>query len=141
MAGGGPDPYGKKVLPCHRPSGGDVEDSGGDFKFPAHSLHYIPRLPTRISGGSRHRYRHPRGQAASAASGLEGGGPVRDLSGLAQGVWSFGQVQVTRDLGRVRRGPLSLSAPSDVLAEIVNGGEGGGILREGFQGISGRDTG
>ena len=63
-----------------------MEGSGGSFKSPAHRLHHLPRLPPRISGGSWHRYRHPRGQAASSASALEGGGPVRDLPGTAQGV-------------------------------------------------------
>ena len=56
-----------------------MEGSDRDFKPPAHSLHQLPRLPPRISGGLRHRYRHPQGQTASAVSGLEGGGPVRDL--------------------------------------------------------------
>ena len=41
------------------PRGGDVEGSGGNFKSPAHSLYHLPRLPPRISGGSRHMYRHP----------------------------------------------------------------------------------
>ena len=36
--------------------------------------------------GSWHGQRHPRGQTYSAVRGLEGGGPVRDLSGPAQGV-------------------------------------------------------
>ena len=63
-----------------------MEVSGGDFKFTAHSLHHLPKIPPRISGGSRHKYRHPRGQTASAVSSLEGGGPVHDLPGPAQGV-------------------------------------------------------
>ena len=105
-----------------------MKGSGGDFKFPAHNLHHLPRLPTQISGGLRHRYRQPRCQSDSAASGLEGGGPICDIPGTAQVVIRLGQVQVPRDLGRVRHGPPSLSDPSDVLSEIVNGGEGGGII-------------
>ena len=45
------------------------------------------------------------------------------------------------DLGGVQCGTPSLVAPSDVLADIVNGGEGGGILLGVFQGRSGRDEG
>ena len=63
-----------------------MEGSGGDFKLPAHSLHNLPRLPPRISGGLRHRYRYPQDQAASETSGLEVGGPVCDIPGPAQGV-------------------------------------------------------
>ena len=59
VAGGSPDPQGEMGLPWHFPCGGDVEGSGGDFKSPAHILHHLPRLPTWILGGSRHRYRHP----------------------------------------------------------------------------------
>ena len=69
--------------------------------LPAHSLHHLPRLPTRISGGSRHRYCHPRGQAATTACDHEGGGPVRDLPGPTQGVRRLGKVQVPIDIGRV----------------------------------------
>ena len=86
MVGGGPDSQGEKGLPWHWACGGDVEGSGGNFKLPAHSLHRLPRLPPRILGGLRHRYRHPRGQTASAVSGLDGGGHVRDIYGPAQGV-------------------------------------------------------
>ena len=70
-----------KGLLWYWPRVGDMEGSGGNLKSPAHSLHHILRLPPRISCGSWHRYRHSQGQAASAASGLEGGGPVRDLPG------------------------------------------------------------
>ena len=65
-----------------------------NFKLPARSLYKLPRLPPHISGGLRHRYCHPRGQNSSAVSGLEGGSPVCDLPGPAQGVWRLGQVQV-----------------------------------------------
>ena len=61
-----------------------MEDSGEIFKSTDHSLHHLPRLPPRVLGGSRHRYHQPRGQTASVVSGLEGGVPVRDLSGPAQ---------------------------------------------------------
>ena len=63
-----------------------MEGSGGYFKSPSRGLHHLPRLPPWISGGLRHRYCHPRGQSALAASGLEGGGPVRDIPGTSQGV-------------------------------------------------------
>ena len=86
MTGGGLDSQGEKGLPGNWPCGGDVEGSGRKFKSRAHSLHHLPRLFPRILGRSRHRYRHPIGQAASAVSGLEGGGPVCDLPEPAQGV-------------------------------------------------------
>ena len=82
-----------KDLTCW-PCGGDVEGSGGDLKFPSHSLHRLPQLPPRILGGLRHRYCHPQGKTDSAVSGLEGGGPVRDLPGPEQGIGCIGQVQV-----------------------------------------------
>ena len=63
-----------------------MEGSGVNFKLPAHGLHHLPRLPPWFSGGLRHRYRHPQGQSDSSASALEGGGPVRDIPGSAQGV-------------------------------------------------------
>ena len=63
-----------------------MEGSGGDFKSPAHSLHHLPQLPPRILGGSRHRYRYPQGQSASAVSVLEVEGPVHDIPGHAQGL-------------------------------------------------------
>ena len=34
-----------RVLPGHRPRGGDVEGRGGDFKSPFHFLHHLPRRP------------------------------------------------------------------------------------------------
>ena len=63
-----------------------MEGSGGGFKSPAHGLHHLPQLPPWFPSGSWHRYRHPRGQSDSAASGLEGRGPIRDIPGPAQGV-------------------------------------------------------
>ena len=86
VEGGGPDSKGEEGLPGNWPRGGYVEGSGGDFKSPAHGLHHLPRLPPWVPGRLRDRYRHPRGQAATEASGLEGGGPVRDLHGPAKGV-------------------------------------------------------
>ena len=86
MAGGGTDYQGEKGLPWNWPGGGNGEGSGGDFKSPAHNLHHLPQRPPWILSGLWHRYRHPQGQAASASSVLEGGGPVRDLTGPAQGV-------------------------------------------------------
>ena len=96
---------GEEGLLGHRPRGGDVESSGGDSKLPFHSLHHLPRLPPWFKGGSRHRYRHPRGQAATAACGLEGGGPVHDIPGPAQGVLRLGQVQTPGNPGGIRRRP------------------------------------
>ena len=63
-----------------------MEVSGSDFKSPDHSLHHLPQLPPQVLGGSQHGYHHPRGQTASAVSGIEGGGPVCDIYGPAQGV-------------------------------------------------------
>ena len=70
MTGWGPDPQVEKLLPWNWSCGGDVKGSGGNFKSPSHSLHHLPRIPPQISSGSRHRYRHPRGQNDSAVSGL-----------------------------------------------------------------------
>ena len=81
MAGGSPYPQGEEGLPGHRPRGGGVEGSGGNFKSPFHILHHLPRLPTWLQGRSRHGDRHPRGQAAIAACGHEGGGPLHDIPG------------------------------------------------------------
>ena len=81
MAGGSPYPQGEEGLPGHRPRGGGVEGSGGDFKSPFHILHHLPRRPTWLQGRSRHGDRHPRGQAAIAACGHEGGGPLHDIPG------------------------------------------------------------
>ena len=86
MAGGSPTTPKEKGLLWHWPHVGDVEGSGDDFKSPYQSLHHLPRLLPRISGGLRQRYRHPRVQADSAASGLEGGDPVCDVPGPAQGL-------------------------------------------------------
>ena len=84
MAGGGSDLKGEKGLLWHWPHGGDMEVSISDFKSPAHSLHHLPRLPTKVSGGSRHGYRHPRGQTALAVIGLEGRCSVHDIYGPEQ---------------------------------------------------------
>ena len=86
MAGSVTDPQEVKGLLWNWPRGGDVEGSGGDLKSPARSLHHLPRLPPRISGRSRHRYHHPRGQTDSAVRNLEGVVNVRYLPGTAQGV-------------------------------------------------------
>ena len=86
MSGGSPDSQGEEGLPGHRPCGGDMEGSGGNSKLPSHSLHHLPRLPPWFQGGLQHRYLHPQGQAVTTYFCLEGGGPVRDLPGPAQGV-------------------------------------------------------
>ena len=86
MAGGSPDSQREEGLTGHRPHGGVAEGSGGDSKSPFHSFHHLPRRPPRFQDRLRHRYRHPRRKSDSVASGLEGGGPVRDLLGPAQGV-------------------------------------------------------
>ena len=84
MAGGVPDNQREMVIPRHRPRAGGVEGSDGDSKSPFHSLHHLPRLPPWIPGRPRYRYRHPRGQNASAVSDYERGGPVSDLDGPAK---------------------------------------------------------
>ena len=61
-----------------------MKSSGRGFKLTARSLHQLPHLTPRVSGGSRHGYRHPRGQNSSEVSGLEGGGHVCDLPVPAQ---------------------------------------------------------
>ena len=81
VSGSSPYPQGEKGLPGHCPRGGGVEGSGGDSKSPFHILHHLPRRPPWFLGRSRHGDRHPRGQAASAACGHEGGGTLRDLPG------------------------------------------------------------
>ena len=81
MAVSSPYPQGEKGLPGHRPRGGDVEGSGGDSKSPFHILNHLPRRPPWFQGRSRHGYRHPWVQAAPAACGHEGGGPLCDLPG------------------------------------------------------------
>ena len=75
-----------------------------------------------------HRYRHPRGQTASAVSGIEGGGPARDLPGPTQGVLSLVQVQVTLNTGRLRHEPPSISAPTELLEAADDGGKGRRVL-------------
>ena len=45
MEGGGTDSQGEKGLTGNWPCGGDVEVSGGDFKYAAHSLHHLSQLP------------------------------------------------------------------------------------------------
>ena len=102
MAGGGNDTKGVKGVQVNWASGGDMEGCGGNLTLPDHNLHRLPRFPTQISVGSRHRYRHPRGQSVTTACGHEVGGPVCDIPGPAQGVRRLGQVQVPRDLGRVQ---------------------------------------
>ena len=86
VAGNGPVSQGGKGLLWYFPRGGDVQGSEGGFKSPYQSLHHLPRLTPRISGGLRHMYRHRQCQDSSALSGLEGGGPVRNIPGPAQGV-------------------------------------------------------
>ena len=73
--------------------------------------------------------------------GLEGGGPVRDIPGPAKGVWRLGHVQMTGDLGRVRCGPPSLSAPPGVLEEVDDVSTGRRILRDGGSGSAGSEIG
>ena len=81
MSVGATDPKGKRGLLWHSPRRGDVEVSGGNFKSIAHVLHNLPKLPPWVSVRYRQRYRYPRGQTAPVVSDLEGGVPVRDISG------------------------------------------------------------
>ena len=82
----GTDPQGERGIPWYWPCGGDVEGSGGNFKYLDYSFHHLPRHPPWIWGRLPHRYRHPRGQTVLEVSGLEVGGPGCDISGPAQGV-------------------------------------------------------
>ena len=81
MAGVGPHPEREGGLPGHRPSGGDVEGRGSDFKSSPHLLHHLPRRTPWFPGRLRHGDRHPRGQAAPADCSHKGVGPLRDLPG------------------------------------------------------------
>ena len=90
VVGVGTDPQEEKGILWQWARGGDVKGSGSNSKSLAHGLHHLPRLPPQILGGSWHRYRHPRGQATLAASTLERGGPVHDLTGPEQSVWRLG---------------------------------------------------
>ena len=118
-----------------------MEDSGSNFKSPARSLHHLPQLPPQVLGGSRNRYRHPRGQTASAFCGLEGGSPVRDLLGPAQGVCRIGQVQVPQCHVGIRYGTPIMSDPLDILESAEDGGKGGRVLRSGVHRCSGSEAG
>ena len=118
-----------------------MEGSGGDFKFPTHRLHHLPRIPPWVSGGSRHGYRHPRGKTASAVRGLEGGGPVHDLSGTAQGVWRLGQVHMPQYPGGLWYVTPRMTAPMEILESAEDGGEVGRVSRGGVHRCPGHDAG
>ena len=118
-----------------------MEGSGGDFKLWAHSLHHLQRLPPWVLGRSRHRYCHPRGQTDSEVIDLEGGGPVTDIFGPAQGVCHLGQVQMPLNLRGIRRGTLIMPAPPDILGPAEDGGEGGRLIWVGVSGNQGRNAG
>ena len=128
MAGGGPDPESGRVLPRHRPRGGDLEGVGGDSQSLLHRRHHLRRLPPHILGGSRYGYRHPRGQSASAGCGLEGGGPPCDLPEPAQGLQRLGQVQVTGYPIGIFHGSQGPSPPPEVLVEVEDGGAGERVI-------------
>ena len=131
MLGSGPDPQWERGIPWHWPCGSDVEGSDGDFKSLAHILHHLPRLPPWVLVRLRHRYRHPLGQTSSVVIGLDGGGPVQDLTGPAQGVLCLEQVHIPRNPRGLRGGTSSMLAPPEILRLAEDGGEGGRLLRVG----------
>ena len=118
-----------------------MEGSGGDSKSPFHILHHLPRRPPWFQGRSRHRDRHPQGQAAPLACGLEGGVPLRDIPGPDQSVRRLGQIQVTGDPEGLRRRPKRLETNDKLLAPPDRGGQSGGLLWNGIQRGVRRDAG
>ena len=102
VAGSSPDSQGEEGLTGHRPCGGDVEGSSVDSKSPFHSLHHLSRLLPWVMGRSGYRHRHPQGQADTTDCSLEGGGPLHDFIGTAQGVQRLGQVKVPGNPGGIR---------------------------------------
>ena len=129
---------GSAYLPSHNPCQPSTHVRG---KSPFHILHYLPRLPPWIQGGSRHRYCQPLGQAITTACGLEGGVPVPDLPGPAQGVWRLGQVQVPGNPGGIRRRPQGQETTHNLLALTDHGGAGGWLLQDSVWGRERCDAG
>ena len=62
-------------------------------------------------------------------NGNEGGGPVHNISGPAQGVWQLGQIQTHRYPGGLWSGALDLPHTTRLLGKISYGGLHGKILR------------
>ena len=77
----------------------------------------------------------------SAACGLEGGGPLRDLPGPDQSVRRLGQVQVSGDPRGLRRRPKLQEASDYLLVPPDHGGQSGGLLRNGVQRGESRNAG
>ena len=59
LAGGGHDTERGRGILWHWPRVGDLEGGDGDSQSPLHCRHHQPRLPPRITGGSRYRDCHP----------------------------------------------------------------------------------
>ena len=103
-----------------------------------HILHNLPRRPPWIQGRSRHGDRHPRGQAASVACGIGGGGPLRDLPGPDQILRRLGQVQVPGNPGGLRRRSKRQETTDKLLAPPEHGGQSGGVTTERY--LEGREA-
>ena len=111
-----------------------MEGSRGDSKSPFHSLHHLPRLPPWVPVSVWYRHRHPQGQAITTACGLEGGIPLHDLIGPAQGVQSLVQVQVPGNPGGVQHRAPGQNPTKTILSPSDYGGAGGRLLRDIFLG-------
>ena len=86
LSGGGPAPERGRQLPRHRSCGGGVEDGNGDFNFPLHHLHHLPRIPSLFLVRSRYGDRIPRGQNTPEGNDHEGGVTPHNFPGPVQGV-------------------------------------------------------
>ena len=71
---------------------------------------------------------------SNTACGLEGVGHVRDLPGLAQGVWRLGQIPVPGNPGGIRRQSPIQGITKDLLEAPHHGVTDGRVLRDGFWG-------
>ena len=105
-----------------------MEGGNGDFKFPLHCLHHLPRFPSWFPGGLWYRDRLTRGQTSPAGNVHEVGGPPRYLPVSAQGIRHIGQVQVPgypRGIWCESQGP---PPPPQVLEEATYDGTGRRVL-------------
>ena len=84
---------------------------------------------------------HPGGQTSLAGNGHEGGGPLRNLTGTAQGVLYLGQFQVHIYPGGICRGYQEPIPPPQVLGEDSYGGTGGRVLQRTLPRVEMRDAG
>ena len=81
-------------------------------------------------GRPRQKYLQTRDQTDSSVSGHEGGGPVRDISGPAQGVFCLGQGNMPANSEGIHHGASSFPHLPDVLVLVVDGHESGRLLWE-----------